>query len=313
MLHLRRMNGAGWAAAPESTMRTPFVLLAAALAAACSSSAVAQVAPYNPYAENQEVLQPLAADGTIQWGTFYKSASIQKAYERLWNLGACRGTNKAITVPVERNKIIIDNLPESEFQGVVRGTAGTLAGGLLAFAEGDDPSAATWVATLHPAGVSHLTVAGQCPAAILQPGMFIRLRANVDSKGKAAAPVKTFDIVTPAADFKPDPVRPNRVDTIVGKVLQIHGTRMLLHVDAGRLRRLSLSLAPDAVATIDASQLELVAPGDAITVTGRLWSGECSMGAGTIFASKVTITKSPLPATPAAAKVSTERLGASVR
>lgn len=268
------------------------LLLAAGTVAAVPATVFAQAAPYNPYAVPQEPPPPpVAADGTVQWGTFYKSAALQKSYERLWNLGACRGTNRAITEPVERNKIVIDNLPEADFQGTVRGTAGTLAGGLLAFAPG--PAADPWVATLHPAGVSQLTVTGHAPAAVLEPGMVVRLRATVDSKGKGVAPVEGFEIVTPPAGFVADAIRPGRDDTIIGTVTRIRGTSLLLRVDAGKIRRLSLTLKPDAKATVNASLLELVAPGDSIEVTGRLWSGEGSMGAGTIFASKVTVTKLP--------------------
>jgi hypothetical protein len=290
-------------------MRVPFVfLLAAALTATADPKAVfAQAAPYNPYAVTQEPPPPpVAADGTLHWGTFYKSAAIQKSYERLWNLGACRGTNRAITEPVERNKIVIDNLPEADFQGTVRGTAGTLAGGLLAFSPG--PASDPWVATLHPAGVSQLTVTGQAPANVLKPGMTVRLRASVDAKGRGLALVDEFEIVTPPAGFTPDEVRPNRSEAIVGTVVRIRGTTLMLHVDAGRIRRLSLTLASDAMATINASQFELIAPGDTIKVTGRLWSGEGSMGAGTIFASKVTVTKPPA-GEPADAHPPADRLG----
>jgi hypothetical protein len=42
---------------------------------------------------------------------------------------------------------------------------------------------------------------------------------------------------------------------------------------------------------MDATRLDLVAPGDAVEVTGRRWTGDGCMGAGTVFASKLTITK----------------------
>ena len=95
---------------------------------AVAAAASAQINAYNPYADSQEHLPPVAPDGTLRWGTFYKSAALQQAYERLWNLGACRGTNKAITVPVEMNKVAIDSLPEEDFRGIVVGSTGTLRG-----------------------------------------------------------------------------------------------------------------------------------------------------------------------------------------
>jgi hypothetical protein len=261
-------------------------------------SVPATAQPYNPYADSQDSLPPVAADGTLHWGAFYKSAAVQKSYERLWNLGACRGTNKAITVPVERNKLVIDNLPEESFSGRVRATTGTLSGGMIAFTEGPrvDPAAAVLIAQLHPAGVTHVQVGGRTSAAAIKPGMSVRLRATVDGRGKTVEPVRTVDIVTPPADFKPDPIRANTLDTIVGTVMQNRGKMLLLKVDAGSIRRLSLPLADDAtVMIVDAAQLDLIAPGDEVEITGRRWSGEGGQGAGTVFSSRIVVNKAATP------------------
>lgn len=276
--------------------RMPFVaVLAMAAALGCpAGELLAQPTPYNPYADPHDPLPPVAADGTLRWGTFYKSAAIQKSYERLWNMGACRGTNKAITVPVERNKLVIDNLPEESFSGRVRGSTGTLAGGMVAFTEGADvdPTAAVLVAQLHPAGVSHVRVAGKTSVAVIKPGMSVRLRAQVDDKGRALEPVRSIDIVTPPADFEPDPVRAHTLETIVGTVVLARGNLLLLRVDAGKIRRVSVPLA-DApeVMIVDATHLDLIAPGDEIEITGRRWSGDGAMGAGTVFSSRIIVNK----------------------
>ena len=265
-----------------------------------AGSARAQPTPYNPYAETQDALPPVAADGTLHGGPFYKSAAIQKSYERLWSLGACRGTNKAITTPVERNTMVIDNLPEESFSGRVRATAGTLAGGMVAFTEGasDDSTAAVLVAQLHPAGVTHMQVGGRSSASAIKPGMTVRLRAQVDAKGRAADPVRSLDIVTPPEGFIPDPIRPGKLDTVVGTVVQFRGASLLLKVDAGKIRRLALTLADDAeVMIVDAAQLDLIAPGDEVEITGRRWSGEGAMGAGTVFTSRIIVTKVPVDPT----------------
>jgi len=298
---------------PAQLLLRPVVRAAALLSisAALGSLAVpASAQPYNPYADSQDSLPPVAADGTLHWGAFYKSAAIQKSYERLWSLGACRGTNKAITVPVERNKLVIDNLPEESFTGRVRASAGTMAGGMIAFTEGPrvDPAAAVLIAQLHPAGVTQVQVGGRTSIAAIKPGMSVRLRATVDSRGKTIEPVRTVDIVTPPADFKPDPIRANTLDTIVGTVMQNRGKMLLLKVDAGSIRRLSLPLADDAaVMIVDAAHLDLIAPGDEVEITGRRWSGEGGQGAGTVFSSRIvvnkTITSLDLPAQPGADEV----------
>ena len=283
------------------------ILCLVSVVLATGAMARGQVAPYDPYADSQGVPAPIAADGTIQWGVFYKSASIQAAYQRLWNLGACRGTRKAITEPVNRNKLIIDRLPEDEHEGTVLAAAGGIAGGLIAFTPPDaEAHAEPLVVQLHPAGVTRLRVTGRSPAAVLRPGQVVRLIAEVDARGESRAPLAAFDIVTPRVDFAPDAVEPNRRGLIVGTVQRVHQGTLPHVVPTGRLRRLTFTLQDDAVATIDAAQLDLVAAGDAISLTGRLWDGEGAMGAGTIFASGVTVAKPRLPGeSPAAGDVAT--------
>jgi hypothetical protein len=276
-------------------------LTACLMLGACAAPALAQ--PYNPYADGHDPLPPVAADGTLRWGTFYKSAAIQKSYERLWGLGACRGTNKAITVPVERNKMVIDNLPEESFTGRVRATAGSLAGGMVAFTEGVavDPSAAVLIAQLHPAGVTHMQIGGRTSAAAIKPGTTVRLRAQLDDKGRSTEPIRAIEIVTPPVGFTPDPIRVHTLNTVVGTVTHVRDNTLQLKIDAGRIRRLAVTLADDAeVMIVDAAQVDLIAPGDEVEVTGRRWSGEGAMGAGTVFTSRIIVNKSPQqPAMPA--------------
>lgn len=268
------------------------IVLTAALLVGWSQPVAAQ--GYGPPAPPPP---PVNEDGTIHWGTFYKSASIQQAYERLWNLGACRGTNKRITIPVENNKMQIDSLPESDFQGVVQAATGTVAGGLIAFtaAGSDDDGLPTFVAQLHPAGVSALEVSGPASAAVLSIGMIVRLQALVDPKGHGSDEVETIEIVTPPRDFEPPTVEPGSRCEIVGRIAAVRGDRLTIQLlrPAGGLRRLFLPLSADVVVRFDAAQIEYVTAGDRITLTGRLWTGEGSMASGTIFASGVVVTKEP--------------------
>jgi hypothetical protein len=268
------------------------IALVATLLAGWSSGALAQ-----GYGLPTPPTPPINDDGTIQWGTFYKSASIQQAYERLWNLGACRGTNKRITIPVEANKMQIDSLPEAEFRGIVQAATGTVAGGLIAFMEADATGAnpPTFVAHLHPAGVSGLHVSGPTSAAVLAPGMTVRLQAMVDPQGRGMDDVETIEIVTPPHDFDPLPVIPGSRSEIVGRITALRGGVLTIQLPgpAAGLRRLFLPLSENVVARFDAGEVEYIAAGDRISLTGRLWTGEGSMAAGTIFASDVTITKQP--------------------
>jgi hypothetical protein len=285
------------------TSRYLSILLVGIAACIGLSDAVrAQPVPYNPYAETQESLPPVAADGTLHWGPFYKSAAIQKSYERLWNLGACRGTNKAITTPVERNKLVIDNLPEASFSGRVRATAGTAKGGLVAFTEGDalHDSAPLLVAQLHPAGVTQMQIGGPAAATALKSGMTVRLRAQVDEKGRASSPLQSLEIISPPPGFVPDPIRPNTADTVIGEIQRVNNSMLVVQVAAGTIRRLTLPLSKEtSIMVVDASRLDLVSPGDSLEVTGRRWAGEGCMGTGTVFASQIIVHKAaPTAAAP---------------
>lgn len=277
-------------------MTRGWLAIAVIIAGGWPGIGVGQVAPYNPYADTHEALPPVAADGTIHWGTFYKSAKLQAAYERLWNLGACRGSNKKITVPVAENKLVIDRLPEADFSGVVRAAVGSVAGGLVAFDEGghaqpgDDPL----VAQLHPAGVTRFQVVGRSTASVLAVGMAIRFRGQVDDKGHGVRPVSAVEIVTPPAGFVPDPVRSGHDETIVGTIVSIRKHVVGVRLDTGRLRKLVVEIPADAVVSVDAARLDLVAAGDSIEVKGRLWTGEGAMGAGTVFVSDVIVSKRPV-------------------
>jgi hypothetical protein len=268
------------------------IVFAAAVTLAVFACRASFGEPYNPYAVAPAVPAPLAPDGTIQWGTFFKSAELQRNYERLWNMGACRGTNKAITEPVAENKLLIDRLPEDDFAGVVQAANGTRAGGVVAFtAQGAVGQAPAYFAQLHPAGVSHLTVTGGISLGDLRPGMAVRLRATVDERGRGTVPLRAVTVVTPAAGFKPEPVRSGKADDIIATIVSLRGPTLVVRVDAGKIRRLTFTLADDAVATVDGARLDLVAAGDTIEIKGRLWSGDGCAGAGTIFASHVTVTK----------------------
>jgi hypothetical protein len=250
---------------------------------------------FNPYDDAHEAVAPVAPDGTIQWGTYFKSAQMQLAYQRLWNMGACRGTSRAITEPVAANRLVIDRLPEGDFEGVVQGASGTRAGGVVAFAEqAAAVPGAPLFAQLHPAGVSHLTVTGTVSVGDLRPGMAVRLRARVDDRGRAGKAVDRITIVTPAPDAKPQAVRPDRDEDVVGSVVSCRSGMLVLRVDAGKVRRLTVPLADDVVVAVDGACFELVAAGDTVAIKGRLWSGAGSAGAGTVFASHVTVTKRAL-------------------
>lgn len=224
-------------------------------------------------------------------GTFYKSAALQGKYEQLWNLGACRGTFKGTTQPVAENKLSIDSLPESRFTGTVRAATGRSRGGLIVFDRIMDAGDEPLVVQLHPAGVTRLRVTGTASAAILRLCMTVRFVTRVDAHGVTVDAVQSIELVSPARRGHGDGIVAGEVVAVTGVITHVRPKLVGLRLDAGRIRRLTVHLADDAMVAIDTSIAEFVAHGDAIEVTGRLWSGPGSMAAGPIFASDVVVRK----------------------
>ena len=171
------------------------------------------------------------------------------------------------------------------------GATGTIRGGMIAFNAAQGADTPTHVAALHPAGVSKLVVSGPLPMTALRPGLTVRVQTEVDSKGVAKHPLEAIDVITPPPGFKPVAIEPGRLESVVGTVTRRQADTLVLQVAAGRIRRVSLPISPEAVVRVDAAQLDLVAPGDIVTLTGRVWRGEGCLGEGTVFASVVTVAK----------------------
>lgn len=276
---------------PLQTSSLASIALAAVAAGVTPAAVRGQGAVYSPYADSRQ-LAPVAPDGTIRWGTFYKTAAIQQKYEYLHSIGACRGTAPDIMATVNGNKVDVDALPEAEFIGTVRGVAGGLAGGVVSFVEAGKPAdSQPLVAQLHPAGVTRLAVSGRTPADVVRPGMTVRFATTVDARGYAHEPLAALDVITPPQPVRAVAVVAKEPGTVVGTVTQVKKGTLAVRVNAGRIRTLSIPLADDAVATIDATVPELAAAGDTIKLKGRLWTGAGAMGAGTVFASDVSIHK----------------------
>lgn len=264
---------------------------------------MAQVTPYNPYAASQEeVLPAVAADGTLHWPVFFKSAKMEMAYQRLWNLGACRGTNMAIQGPVEQNKMKIDDMPEGTVEGVV-----TLVNTGAVMLKGSDGKLTRLVT--HPEGVSRVSVTGDVSAKMLKPGMMVRLVAKVDERGVGAEPIQVLDVISVDKDFTPSEVKANTIQTITAKVVSLKNERLQLLAGAGTIRKLSFQLEESAKAHVMTRDIGYASIGDTLTAKGHMYSGSASEH--WVFASDVTVVKeakgSPAEA-PAAKKIALKPL-----
>jgi hypothetical protein len=248
-----------------------------------TSPLMAQVAPYNPYAASQEeVLPAVAADGTLHWPVFFKSAKMELSYQRLWNLGACRGTNMRITGPVEQNKISIDKMPEGTVEGVV--TLVSTGAVMLKQSDGKLTRLVT-----HPEGVSRVSVTGDVPANMLKPGMQVRLVASVDEHGVGAEPIDVLDVISVDKDFTPLEVKAGAIQTITAKVVSLRGQRLQLLVGTGSLRKLTFQLDEAAIAHVMTRDIGYASIGDTLTAKGHMYSGTATEH--WVFASDVTVVK----------------------
>lgn len=249
------------------------------------ATAFAQVGGYNPYAVPHDE-PPVSQDGKLNWSTFYKSAQIQANYERLYELGACGNTNKRITIPVEQNKLDINTLPE----GTVQGEIVKVGKGLVAIVDKEKRGATV---VLHPAGVTRVGITGPIAATALKKGMNVRFEGSVDQHGHGSESLVKLDVISLPANYKPTKIKLNSMETIVGQVIDVRESILHVRVRSGTLSRLTLTLQGNAVANIDASDIELAAPGDTIEVKGHLWDGSGSKIGPAVFASDITI-KRPL-------------------
>ncbi|MCA9269535.1 MAG: hypothetical protein KDA41_13735 [Planctomycetales bacterium] len=182
------------------------------------------------------------------------------------------------------NKVEVDSLPTTTLSGrVVR-----LAPGAVGLVDGDGKSA---VALVHPQGVSHISVSGDVPTLVIQPGVSVRFAARVDEQGRGTDPVDAWEIVTLGRDVQPTAVGPNKVQTIVGTVTKRHGDMVRVTVGDGELKSLTFMVAPEAKAVVRGSSLDLLSLGDDVVVQGHSYAGVGSLADRTIFANELTASK----------------------
>ncbi|UUO05039.1 hypothetical protein M4951_16805 [Blastopirellula sp. J2-11] len=264
------------------------LLCAATCSCALPQPVLAQLGPYNPYAKPMDDAPPVAADGTLHWPVFYRSTKMELKYENLHNLGACLGTNKSVTVPVEKNKLNIDTLPEVSVSGrVVQIGKGSM---LLQQADGKIDMIVT-----HPAGVSRVDVTGDVPAAWLKSGMLVRFLGQVDSHGHGAEPLDAIDVMSTPGDFAPPEVAPGHRQNITAVVKSLRGKTLVVTTLNGTLRKLTFTLSEEAIAHLMTQELEYASLGDELTAKGHLYTVAGAKPDRCVFASDVTVSKHATP------------------
>ncbi|TWT34956.1 hypothetical protein [Blastopirellula retiformator] len=265
--------------------RSLMASLVVAVGVCCfASNLFAQLGRYDPYAKPVDDLPPVSSDGTLHWPTYFRSAALEARYQNLWRMGACGGTNKSITVPVEKNKLSIDALPETSVAGrVLQVKPDSL---MVLQADGKPAMIIT-----HPAGVSHIEVTGDVPARLLKPGMLVRFLGEIDPQGHGVAPVDAVDVLSNAGDFAPPAAEPGHRVNVIGVVKSLHGKTLVVQTATGELRKLTFLLADEATAHLQTTELKYCGVGDQVAAKGRLYSVAGGKPERCVFASDVEVAK----------------------
>jgi len=259
-------------------------LALALLAVCCVRTADAQ-GVYNPYAKSDEQWGSVKPDGSINWPTFFKSAAYEARFQSYFAMGSCVGTNQVINNSLKNNKVDVNLLPEIS----VKGMATKLETGIVTIT---DASGLPTIVVTHPAGLSKVNVAGKMPASQLQPNTPVKFLGRVDERGIGTDTIDHLEVFTPGPTFHWLPVEAKRVQTITGVVTKLTGQRLAVRVDTGKVRRLLVTLSPDAMCAVEASALGLASPGDEITAKGHAYTaGAGTSGMQAVFASEVTVSK----------------------
>lgn len=263
-------------------------LFCVAIGVLCSASNLfAQLGRYDPYAKPVDDLPPIAEDGTLHWPTYFRSAAMEARYQNLWHMGACGGTNKSITIPVEKNKLNIDTLPEVTIVGRVLKVD---KGGLLV----QQTDGQVDMIVTHPAGVSRIDVTGDVPASWLKNGMLVKLIGQVDEEGHGVEPIDSIDVISSPGDFAPPEVEPGVRRNVIAVVKSLRGKTLVVQTSSGTLRKLTFTLSDDAIAHLMTKAISFTTVGDEVSVTGHLYAVADGKPQRRIFASDVNVTKQPL-------------------
>ncbi len=259
----------------------------AALAFACGLTlctlSLAQSVPYDPYAAPEE-FKPLQPNGKPNWPAFFRSRKKEQTFQTYFEFGSCTGNRKAVNIELQYNKVDINQLAEVNLNAISLDSSA----GVISVVDSSGKSVAV---VIHPLGLTKVNVAGEISASGLRPGMSVRLITSVDKHGHGQEPVSALEVFTPSATTVSLPIESGRTQSIVATVARLEGPVLRLRLAHGKLRRLKLTLDPDAKIEVHGTSLDLVSPGDKVMAKGHAYTGEGSLAAQTLFADEIQVEK----------------------
>lgn len=248
------------------------------------SPALVEGQVYNPYARDVEE-PPISKDGTIHWPPFFKSAYTEAKYQHFFQTGSCTGTKKSTVEMLKNNKVDVNQLPQASLTGKVR----QLMPGIVGIV---DISGKSFTVVTHPQGVSRIQVSGDSSQGAIRPGTSLRFTGSVDEHGHGVHVIDAIEIVTLSPDIQPIAVVPGHEQSIVANVSSRRKNLLHLHLSVGRLKSLSVTIAPDAKTIVNGASLDLLSLGDDVSVKGHVYSSPGTAADHTIFADDIIGKKS---------------------
>lgn len=255
---------------------------------------------YNPYAQFQKN-PPVLPDGTINWPPFFKSAATEARFQMYFKMGSCKGTNPRINNMLKDNKVEVNELSVVSLSG--RAAQVSAAGVQM-----KETSGITDTLFVHPMGVSRISVTGKIPESTVVAGMTLRFVGQVDERGNGTEPIRSIEVITPTDKVKPPKVFGGQSQTIIGTVLKREGNRLQMVVNSAGIKRLNVMVDANTQVEVNGSSLDLLWPGDEISVKGHLYLGEGTSTGRAIFADDLIVTKAK--AAPAATEPRAEQTAA---
>jgi hypothetical protein len=241
------------------TQRVLFVGVAAA-AVALPVAANAQVPIANAY----------KADATTKavWPPFYKPDKQDAAYAEMMANGYCKPNGWRAQSFYQSKMLDVNTLPSASLKGKITEVKQGL---VTAF---DDKQAKAFSLIIHenPA-ISSVHLNGKATTDALVPGAMVRFVARVDASGQALDKLSEIELTTPGRDHL-EPVEPQKSQNVVGKILRRDGAKLVVQAPPGKIARVTVELATNAVVNAHLAEHARAAVGDEVSGKGRVFHSD---------------------------------------
>jgi hypothetical protein len=245
-------------------MRTTRLLFALSIAGSlfCTTNVEAQKISDSPYKGLE------SAKGV--WPPYYRPDPSDAMYTQMMANGWCKPNGWRAQEYYKSKMVDVNALPESSFSGVIKVIE---PGKITAF---DEKHGTTMSLIVHnDAKISNVGVHGKASKDELVPGAFVRFVGQVDENGNVAGALDQIELAVPDK-LVSAAITPGQVQNLFGTIQRREGDQLILGASAGKIRRLTVTLAPQVEVTVRITDYTRVNVGDPVTAKGRLYRGAAS-------------------------------------